>query len=141
MRLLHLSHALLLAAVVVATAAAVPEAEAAEGDKAKAAGVALMHNRLELNSLSFEELDAIFREGTIDVRSFIGEDVFFLVGWVYVIDGGLRSSILPPDPPAHLTTHHTNTNTKINAGGPAGGLQLRLCQDQRAPAHAARGTH
>lgn len=76
MRLLSSANAslllLLLLPLLLPLATIVRAAEAAEAaDKAKAkapAGVALMHNRLELNSLSFEELDAIFQEGTIDVR-------------------------------------------------------------------------
>lgn len=68
-RLLHLStHAALLLLLVVNAAGAAPATTpGGEADKAKAPGVALMHNRLELNSLSFEELEAIFRQGTIDV--------------------------------------------------------------------------
>lgn len=62
---------LLLPLATVARAAPAEAEAAAAADKARAkapVGVALMHNRLELNSLSFEELDAIFQEGTIDVR-------------------------------------------------------------------------
>ena len=75
MRLLssvNASFLLLVVPLLLPLATVVRAAEAAEAaDKAKAkapAGVALMHNRLELNSLSFEELDAIFQEGSIDVR-------------------------------------------------------------------------
>ena len=87
MRLLSSANASLLLLVVpllLPLATIVRAAEAAEAaDKVKAkapAGVALMHNRLELNSLSFEELDAIFQEGTIDVSMRVW--LVCLDGWV-----------------------------------------------------------
>lgn len=55
-------------------ATAAPEALAADkanNNKKKAPKVALMHNRLELNSLSFEELDTVFQQGTIDVSPYL----------------------------------------------------------------------
>lgn len=69
MRPLLSTFLLLLLLLLVAPAAAAAAAAEAEADKARAkGGVALMHNRLELNSMSFEELDAVFRQGTIGVR-------------------------------------------------------------------------
>jgi len=67
------STALLLLLLIPATttAAASPAADKANNKKQKAPKLALMHNRLELNSLSFEELDTVFQQGTIDVSPYL----------------------------------------------------------------------